>query len=76
MSIPDHDTEPSPETPVEDYLEQQEPVLEPDHGAADDDETILDRPAVPGMAVEANEADLIEQSLEVPLDEDYPNAEP
>jgi hypothetical protein len=54
-----------PEVPRPDFQEQQEP-------ATDDDTELEDR--LPSeVPLEANEADVLEHSRTVPLDEEYPH---
>lgn len=60
MALP-QSADPRPETPVEDYLEQQQVAL--------DDEP--DEPSVRALPDEAEEADVLEQSREVPPEDEY-----
>ena len=55
---------PDLETPDEDAVEQQQPVTDPEDAAP------TTPPAVSHASVEADEGDLVESSLEVPLDDD------
>ena len=72
MPMSEHPIQPRPETPVEDYLEQQHAVG--DEAGVDDAATADSAPPAV-LSVEANEADVVEQSIPVPLDDDYPEAE-
>ncbi|MDP9431702.1 MAG: hypothetical protein M3P91_03010 [Actinomycetota bacterium] len=51
----------SPETPVEDAVEQRQQATYEETGAG----------GPSAMPVEANEADVMEQAMEVGIDEDY-----
>lgn len=69
MSTPEDDIDVAIETPVDDRLEQLAPVapvLDDDRGVA------VGLPDAGSLPVEADEADVVEQSREVPLDEEYP----
>jgi hypothetical protein len=54
---------PDLETPDEDAVEQQQSVLDPE-------DVVPQPPSLATASVEADEGDLVESSLEVPLDED------
>lgn len=75
QSFPEPEIEPSPETPVEDYVEQQEPAVD-SQDAQGDEEAVVETPSVPRVPVEADEVDVVEQFLEVPLDDDYSDPGP
>jgi hypothetical protein len=55
---------PDLETPDEDAVEQQQTVSDPEAAVPESSPSLTD------AAVEADEGDLVESSLEVPLDED------
>ncbi len=63
MSTPD-DVDLANETPIYDRLEQLTPVVDDDREIA-----VIPEGSLP---MEADEADVVEQSRSVPLDEDYP----
>lgn len=75
MAIPENEFDAGAETPLEDYLEQQQSASELDDSQPDE-EAVSDTEVVPRVPVEADEADVVEQSLKVPLGDDYLDAEP
>ncbi len=69
MSTPDDDIDVASETPIYDRLEQLSPAA-PE--LEDDRELTSAFTGAGSLPVEADEADVMDQSREVPLDEDYP----